>query len=150
MTPNSVCVAADHAGVALKAAVLDELQKMGISVSDLGSSSGESVDYPDFALKVTDTLTAGQASVGILICGTGIGMSIAANKMAGIRAALCRTEFEARMSRAHNDANVLCLGQRVTGVGLAIEIVRAFVLTSFEGGRHASRVAKLNQLDERR
>lgn len=148
--PLSVAIAADHAGVALKADVVAELKKLGHQVDDLGPASTDSVDYPDFAVKVTDAVTGGRAALGVLICGTGTGMSITANKVHGIRAALCRTELEARMARGHNDANVLCLGQRITGVGLALEIVKAFLATPFEGGRHAGRVEKIRQVEAKR
>jgi ribose 5-phosphate isomerase B len=144
---SRIALAADHAGLTLKAELMAELARRGVSAQDLGPHEAASVDYPDYAVKLTRALTQGEAELGLLICGTGIGMSIAANKVAGIRAALCRTEFEARMARAHNDANVLCLGQRVTGTGLAIEIVAAFLAQPFEGGRHAQRVAKLGQLE---
>lgn len=148
--PLTVAFASDHAGVPLKAELVAELKKLGHAALDLGPADTTSVDYPDFALKVTAAVTAGDAGLGVLICGTGIGMSITANKVPGVRAALCRTEFEARMARAHNDANVLCLGQRVTGAGLAVEIVKAFLATSFEGGRHAARVEKIRQVEAKR
>jgi ribose 5-phosphate isomerase B len=108
------------------------------------------VDYPDFAARVAAAVTSGEAALGVLVCGTGIGMSIGANKFAGVRAALCHSEFEARMTRAHNDANVLCLGQRVTGAGVALECLRVFLTTPFEGGRHAARVAKLAALEAKK
>jgi ribose 5-phosphate isomerase B len=146
----TVALASDHAGVDLKAQLVEELNKAGHEVVDLGPATTASVDYPDFAAKVADAIVSGRAAIGVLVCGTGIGMSITANKVAGIRAALCRTEFEARMSRMHNDANVLCLGQRVTGVGLAVEILKAFLGASFEGGRHAGRVEKIRALEARR
>lgn len=146
----SIAIASDHAGVALKAELLTELAKLGHVALDQGPADTTSVDYPDYAVKVTDAVTGGKASLGVLICGTGTGMSITANKVHGIRAALCRSEFEARMARQHNDANVLCLGQRVTGGGLALEILRAFLGASFEGGRHAARVAKINQVEAKR
>lgn len=144
----TIAIAADHAGVALKAELNAELSKLGHQVSDLGPADVQSVDYPDFASKVAHLVAGQKVSLGILVCGTGIGMSISANKVAGVRAALCRTEFEARMARAHNDANVLCLGQRVTGIGLALEIAKAFVSGHFEGGRHAVRVEKITQLEK--
>lgn len=146
----TIAIASDHAGVALKAELVAELGKLGQLSLDLGPADTTSVDYPDFATKVTDAVLAKKASLGVLICGTGIGMSITANKVHGIRAALCRTEFEARVTRQHNDANVLCLGARVTGGGLAIEILRAFLNANFEGGRHAARVEKINQVEAKR
>jgi ribose 5-phosphate isomerase B len=145
-----IAIASDHAGFQLKTELVAELKKLGREVQDLGPTDASSVDYPDYATKVTDAVVGKQASLGVLICGTGMGMSITANKVHGIRAALCHTEFEARMSRMHNDANVLCLGQRVTGGGLAIEILKVFLAASFEGGRHAARVAKINQVEAKR
>jgi ribose 5-phosphate isomerase B len=142
-----VALASDHAGVDLKAELGEELKKQGHEVLDLGPATTASVDYPDYAVKVAQAITSGRANLGVLVCGTGIGMSITANKVHGIRAALCHTEFEARMSRMHNDANVLCLGQRVTGVGLANDILKAFLGASFEGGRHAGRVEKIRQVE---
>jgi ribose 5-phosphate isomerase B len=146
----TVALASDHAGVALKAELVAGLKKLGHAALDLGPEGTGPVDYPDYAVRVTKAVTSGEASLGVLVCGTGIGMSITANKVHGIRAALCHTEFEARMSRMHNDANVLCLGQRVTGVGLALAILEAFLTTSFEGGRHADRVEKIRQLEAQR
>lgn len=139
----NVLLAADHAGVALKGDLVAALKTWGHAPVDLGPTELVSVDYPDFAQRLCGALLKGDAPLGVLICGTGIGMSIAANKVHGIRAALCRTEFEARMARAHNDATVLCLGQRVTGNGLAAEVLKAFIETRFEGGRHQTRVAKM-------
>lgn len=147
---TALAIAADHAGVALKAELVTELKKLGHEVIDLGPESTASVDYPDYATKLTDLVTKGTPALGILVCGTGIGMSIAANKVKGIRAAVCRTEFEARATRQHNDANVLCLGQRVTGGGVALEIAKAFVAASFEGGRHQVRVDKVKALEANR
>ena len=146
----SIAIASDHAGVQLKAELVAELAKLGQIAVDLGPVDTTSVDYPDYALKVTDAVIEKRASLGVLICGTGIGMSITANKVHGIRAALCHTEFEARATRMHNDANVLCLGQRVIGGGLAIEILKAFLNTPFEGGRHAARVAKITAVEAKR
>jgi ribose 5-phosphate isomerase B len=146
----TIAVAADHAAVALKAELVAELGRLGHEALDLGPFDTTSVDYPDYATKVTGAVTSGQAALGVLLCGTGLGMAITANKVHGIRAALCRTEFEARLSRQHNDANVLCLGARVTGGGLALEILKAFLGASFEGGRHAARVEKIRQVEAKR
>lgn len=146
----TIAIAADHAAVALKAELVAELGRLGHEALDLGPFDATSVDYPDYATKVTDAITGGKASLGVLLCGTGLGMAITANKVHGIRAALCRTEYEARLSRQHNDANVLCLGARVTGGGLAAEIVKAFLAASFEGGRHAARVEKIRQVEAKR
>ena len=117
-------------------------------MDDLGPLTSDSVDYPDYAAKVGGAVVAGRARFGVLVCGTGIGMSIAANKVKGVRAALCTTEFEARMARAHNDANVLCLGERVVGGGLGASIVRAFLEQAFEGGRHQRRVQKITEMEK--
>ena len=141
-------MAADHAGLELKKALVDVAKAKGAGVQDLGTHTGDSVDYPDFALKVARAVAKGEAPLGVLVCGTGIGMSIAANKVKGVRAALCTTEFEAKMARAHNDANVLCVGQRVVGVGVAGAILEAFLATAFEGGRHAARVKKIHQEEQ--
>ncbi len=143
-----IAVGSDHAGMMLSVDLAKSLTEAGHQVEDLGTYSEASVDYPDFAKKVADSVASGKTELGILVCGTGIGMSITANKVHGVRAAVCRTEFEAKMARAHNDANILCLGQRVTGPGLAKEIVRAFISGSFEGGRHANRVAKITALEK--
>ncbi|HUL59693.1 MAG TPA: ribose 5-phosphate isomerase B [Anaeromyxobacteraceae bacterium] len=144
---DKVIAGSDHAGLALRAEAVKAAQAAGFEVQDLGPFSAESVDYPDYARRVGEAVAAGQARLGILVCGTGIGMSIAANKVRGVRAALCTSEYQARMSRAHNDANVLCIGERVVGPGLGAEIVRAFLATPFEGGRHARRVQKTADLE---
>jgi ribose 5-phosphate isomerase B len=138
-----VVIASDHAGVALKAELVAALRSWGLDTVDLGPDSTASVDYPDFAQRVTDAIGRGDAALGVLVCGSGIGMSIAANKRPGIRAALCHHELEATLARQHNDANVLCLGSRFTGSALALAIAQAFVKGQFEGGRHQQRVAKL-------
>jgi ribose 5-phosphate isomerase B len=138
-----LAVACDHAGFSLKGEVKDALEKLGHSVEDLGTKDASSVDYPDFAMAVARAVRSGRAELGVLICGTGVGMAMTANKFRGVRAAVCTCEFMARMSRAHNDANVLCLGERVTGPGVARAIAEVFVSTAFEGGRHARRVAKI-------
>lgn len=143
---SAIGIASDHAGVALKAELRRLLESAGHLVTDFGPGSGERVDYPDYAVAVAHKIGNG-IDLGILVCGTGIGMSIAANKVAGVRAALCRTEFEAKMARAHNDANVLCLGERVTGSALALAIAEAFVAGRFEGGRHSDRVDKIGAIE---
>ena len=140
-----IAVGCDHGGYDLKNTIIKLLTDKGYTVNDLGTYGTESVDYPVYASKVCDAVTSGEAPLGILVCGTGIGMSIAANKHRGIRAALCSDVFSAKMTRAHNDANVLCLGARVIGPGLACEIVKAFLSSSFEGGRHSKRVEMLEQ-----
>jgi len=139
-------IASDHAGVDFKAFVKGLFEKRGYEVIDMGPATKDRVDYPDFASKVCKEVLKDQESKGILICGSGLGMSMAANKFDGIRAALCHNEYSAKMAREHNDANVLCLGERVSGEGMVEAIVEAWLNHSFEGGRHAGRVAKINAL----
>jgi ribose 5-phosphate isomerase B len=145
--PDIIAFGSDHAGLALRAEAVRVATAAGFQVEDLGPFSGESVDYPDFASRVGQAVAEGRARLGVLVCGTGIGMSIAANKVKGVRAAHCNTEFEARMARAHNDANILCLGERVVGLGLGGAIVAVFLAQAFEGGRHQRRVDKISTLD---
>ncbi len=140
---QSIHLASDHAGIDLKTTLAEHLGKKGIKVVNHGTDSRESCDYPVLAHKLCAAVEA-TGEPGILICGTGIGVSIAANRHAGIRAALCTTELHARFARLHNNANVLCLGARVTGVELAQAIVDAFLEASFEGGRHQRRLDLLN------
>ncbi len=137
----SVHIASDHAGLALKNLVKEHLEAKGYCIHDHGTNTADSCDYPVFAQKLCQELLkdAGEAK-GILICGTGVGMSIMANRYEGIRAALCGSEFQVRATREHNDANVLCLGERVTGPGLALSMVDIFMETAFEGGRHQRRI----------
>ncbi|HET7558925.1 MAG TPA: ribose 5-phosphate isomerase B [Limnochordia bacterium] len=137
----------DHAGFPYKESLINHLQGAGHEVTDLGTYGAASVDYPDFAAAVAAAVAAGSADLGVLVCGSGIGVSIAANKVNGARAALCHEPFSARMARAHNDANIVCLGARVIGLGLAFEVVDAFVQGAFEGGRHAARVRKIAALE---
>lgn len=134
----------DHAGLDLKNALVARAKARGLEVVDLGTHAAASTDYPDYAHEVARRVAAGEGR-GVLVCGTGIGMSIAANRHPGVRAALCAEPFGARMTRLHNDANVLCLGARITGPGLAEEIFDVFVDTPFEGGRHARRVTKIDE-----
>ena len=143
-----VIAGSDHAGLVLRAEVVRVAREKGFEVEDLGPLSGDSVDYPDYARKVAEAVAAGRARFGLLVCGTGIGMSIAANKVKGVRAAHCGNELEARMARAHNDANVLCLGERVLGLGLGAAVVTAFLEQPFEGGRHQRRVDKIGALEK--
>ena len=143
-------IASDHAGLQLKTELVEALKGQGVEVQDLGTHSGDSVDYPDFASNLAKRVAAGDFPLGVLICGTGIGMSIVANKHRGVRAAVCSTEFEARMARAHNDANVLCMGQRVVGGGVARAILEAFLAQPFEGGRHERRVQKIRDAENER
>lgn len=145
-----IAIGADHAGYQLKEALIKGVLAPH-EVIDLGThSSHEPVDYPVYAFAVAEAVADKKADYGILICGTGIGMAMAASRVPGIRAATCTNVYMARMARAHNDANVLCLGGRVLGVGLAEEIVRAFLTTPFEGGRHARRLALISQGPQRR
>lgn len=140
---SKVAVGCDHAGLELKNQVAKVLGARGFDVVDVGTFGNDSVDYPDFASQVSRMVGSKEAAFGVLVCGTGLGMSIVANKYRGVRAAVCTTEFEARATRAHNDANVLCLGERVVGVGLGVAIAEAFFDTAFEGGRHERRVQKI-------
>lgn len=142
-----IAIGADHGGFLLKNALLKLLKGLGHAVKDFGCRGPESVDYPDFAAKVAQGVSQGLFDRGILICGTGIGMSIAANKFPNVRAALCHNLFTARLSRQHNDANVLTMGERVIGRGIAEEMVKVWLETPFEGGRHARRVDKIKGLD---
>lgn len=146
---KTVVIGCDHGGYELKLPILAYLNEEGYRVIDVGCDSTDSVDYPLYADKLCKVIADKDADVGILICGTGIGMSIAANKHVGIRAACCENTFSARMTRAHNDANVLCLGARVIGAGLAVDMVELFLNTDFLGGRHEKRVAMLNELDNK-
>lgn len=143
-----LAIGCDHGGYALKCEVIKHLTERGIDFSDFGCG-GETVDYPDIAEKVCAEIAGGRAERGILICGTGIGMSMAANKVKGIRAALCGDCYSASFTRLHNDANVLCMGARVIGAGLAVQIVDEFLDTAFEGGRHSARVDKIMKLEEK-
>lgn len=138
-----IALGSDHAGFNLKEAVKSMLDDLGHTYVDLGCESTESVDYPDFAFAVADAVAQGRFPQGILVCGSGIGMCMVANKVPGIRAALCHDTFSARGARAHNNANILCMGERVIGLGLAREIVSAYLTTDFEGGRHARRLEKM-------
>ena len=143
MNVKKFYIATDHAGYALKAYVKDFVTELGHEIIDLGPESADRVDYPDFAKKCADAVIADEGSFGILICGTGIGISISANKVAGIRAALCHDTYTATLTRQHNDANILCFGERVVGKGVIGDMIKAFINTEFEGGRHAGRVAKI-------
>lgn len=139
----NIALGCDHGGFGLKQEILAYLQQAGHAVNDQGCHSEDSVDYPDFAERVCAVIGSGQAERGILVCGTGIGMSMAANRHRHIRAALCQEPFSARMSREHNDANVLCLGGRVVGSGLALDIIRVWLATEFAGGRHLRRITMM-------
>ncbi len=141
---RTIAVGCDHGGYDLKQLIVELLVELDCKVVDVGCNSTSSVDYPSFGNTVCDKINQGQCSAGILICGTGIGMSMVANRKIGIRAALCHDEYTARLSREHNDANVLCLGARVLGSGVAREIVREWLTTDFAGGRHQQRISQFS------
>jgi ribose 5-phosphate isomerase B len=142
--PNKVIAfGCDHAGFDLKIALMEAARAFDHYVLDLGTHSTESVDYPDYANKIVESLKSEQASLGVIICGTGIGMAMAANRHAGIRAAVCHTELEARLAREHNNANILCLGGRILAIDQAKSCLAAFISAHFIGGHHTARVAKL-------
>ena len=150
MEIKKIVIGSDHAGYNLKLKVKAHLESRGFEVTDVGTNSPESCNYTVYAHALCEAIQKGEAPLGILVCGTGIGMSMAANKHKGIRAACCENTFSARMTRMHNDANVLCFGERVIGYGQACDIVDQFVDTAFEGGRHQARVDDINALDENR
>jgi len=143
-----IAIGCDHAGFILKNKVIDYFREQGIPFNDYGTDSTESCNYPDIAKVVANAVLSGECDLGILICGTGIGMSIAANKFKGIRAACCSDTFSARLTRMHNDANILCFGARVVGEGLAIDMVDLFINTQFEGGKHKLRVDMISELEK--
>lgn len=144
-----IVIGSDHGGLELKSAIISYLDRRGIEIADAGTDNGDSVDYPDFGLKVAEKVVAGGAESGILICGTGIGMSIAANKVPGIRAALVTDVFMARMAKEHNNANILVLGGRVLDEQNACDLVGAWLDASFEGGRHQGRLDKIAEIEKR-
>lgn len=143
MSGEVIALASDHAGLALKAALADELRRLGFGVLDLGTHSGASVDYPDFGYRLAAALSEGKASRGVAVCGSGIGISMAANRYPWVRAALCSDATGARLAREHNDANVIAFGERMIGVEVAKEALRVFLQTPFAGDRHTPRVHKL-------
>ncbi|AKF06741.1 ribose 5-phosphate isomerase B [Sandaracinus amylolyticus] len=140
---DSIVIACDHAGLPLKQEIVAALQELGRAFEDLGTHDTASVDYPDYARRASSLIVEGKHRFAVLICGSGVGMAIAANKLPQIRAVVCSEPYSAAMSRRHNDANVLCMGARVVGPGLAREILEAFLGQQFEGGRHQRRVDKL-------
>lgn len=146
---NKIYAGCDHGGFELKNTLIDHLRKLGYTVEDMGCTSEESCNYPDYASAVCEKVAKEENTYGLLVCGTGIGMSMAANKHKGIRAALCCDTFSAKMTRCHNNANVICMGARVTGAGLATEICDAFFSSEFEGGRHATRVAMVMDIENK-
>jgi ribose 5-phosphate isomerase B len=143
-----IAIGADHAGFELKNQLGEVLRRTGHEVCDFGTNSAESTDYPDYAGRVAKAVASGTVERGVLVCGSGVGMSIAANKVCGVRAALGVTPEEVRLTRAHNDANILTLGARFTDAGVAQRLLQAFLETPFDGGRHARRVAKITQLED--
>ena len=144
---KTLIVGSDHAGLGLKRELLSVAAELGYEVVDIGTHTSDSTDYPDYAHQVAAAVGRGEG-LGLLVCGTGLGMSMAANRHPGVRAAVCGDVFSASMTRQHNDANVLCIGARVVGGGLAAEIVKAFLTASFEGGRHERRVNKIDAPNE--
>lgn len=143
MPEKPIAVAADHAGFELKSILLGELEALGRPVLDLGTSGPESVDYPDFGRAAAEAVAGGRADKAVIVCGTGIGIAMAANRIPGVRAAVCHDLTSARLARAHNDANVIALGARLIGSEVAKDCLRAFLETEFEGGRHQRRIDKL-------
>lgn len=142
-----IVMASDHGATDLRREVFDYIREQGFDVEDLGTHEDASVDYPDFATLVVEKIRSGEADRGVLMCGTGLGISMSANRYRGIRAAPCHSEFEARMARQHNDANILALGGRVVGPGLAMSIFDAWMEAEFEGGRHQRRVEKIEAIE---
>ena len=142
-----IAIGCDHGGLEHKNAIVEHLKERGFEVVDFGIYEQKSVDYPESALKVANSITSGETERGFLVCGTGIGMSLAANKVKGIRAAACSEHFSAKYTRLHNNSNILCLGGRVIGVGTALELVDLFVDTEFEGGRHSRRVDMITDIE---
>ncbi len=148
MNMKTISVGCDHAGFAIKEVVICHLKERGFDVIDVGTYSTESCNYPTFAHAVCKNIQDGVSELGILICGTGIGMSIAANKHKGIRAAACSDTFSARLTRMHNNANVLCFGERVVGMGLACDLVDGFLDAEFEGGKHQVRIDMITEIEQ--
>ncbi|MEC4677121.1 MAG: ribose 5-phosphate isomerase B [Nitrospirota bacterium] len=143
-----IAIGCDHAGLGLKEDIVELVKSLDIEVIDCGTNSTESVDYPDFGKKVSELVSSGKIKKGILICGTGIGMSMVSNKFPNVRAALCNDLFTAQMSRRHNDANILVIGGRIVGKDLAVEIVKTWLATPFEGNRHLIRINKIKAIEE--
>ena len=143
-----IAIGCDHGGFEHKNAIAEHLKERGFEVTDFGIYENKSVDYPEIALKVANSVAAGENTLGILVCGTGIGMSIAANKVNGIRAAAVSDHFSAKYTRLHNNANILCLGGRVIGIGTALELADLFVDTEYEGGRHQKRLQMITEIEK--
>ena len=143
-----IVIASDHGGFSLKVDIVSFLKELGYEVNDMGPKNQNSVDYPDYGIRIAQAVTQNTNSRGIVICGTGIGMSIVVNRFTGIRGTLCSDLYTAKLCREHNDSNILIMGGRVVGYGLAREIVKVWLSTPFDGGRHQKRLDKINQLDE--
>lgn len=144
-----IAIGSDHGGFRLKGEVIEHLKLKGIEIKDFGTLTESSCDYADYAIQVAEAVVTKQFDFGILICGTGIGISIAANKVPGIRAAVCADTFSAHATRQHNDANILAMGERVVGTGLALDIVDTFLSAEFEGGRHSTRINKIADIEKK-
>lgn len=144
-----IALGSDHGGFELKGEIISFLKDNGYEIKDFGTNSTDSCDYADYAIKVSEAVAAKECDFGILICGTGIGIGIAANKVPGIRAALCSDTFSAHATREHNNANILTMGQRVVGVGLALDIVKTFLTSEFEGDRHIRRIEKISEIERK-
>lgn len=144
-----VAIASDHGGINIREEIKSLMEEMGVEFEDFGCDCETSVDYPDYALPVAEKVASGEFDRGILICGTGIGMSIAANKVKGIRCALVHDVFSAKVTRQHNDTNMIAMGERVIGAGLAREIAKAWLTSDFEGGRHATRIGKITEYESK-
>lgn len=144
-----IAIGSDHGGFEMKALIIKHLKEKGLQVEDLGSCDCNSVDYPDYGQAVAEAVSSGRCEKGIVICGTGIGISISANKVPGIRAALCTDSFMARMAKEHNNANIIALGARVIGPGVALDIVDTWLNSEFQGGRHQVRVDKISAIEEK-
>jgi len=145
---NLIAIASDHGGFSLKVDIVSFLKELGYEVNDMGPKNQNSVDYPDYGIRIAQAVTKNTDSRGIVICGTGIGMSIVVNRFPGIRGTLCSDLYTAKLCREHNDSNILIMGGRVVGHGLAREIVKVWLSTPFDGGRHQKRLDKINQFDE--
>jgi RpiB/LacA/LacB family sugar-phosphate isomerase len=149
MEKLKIAIASDHAGLEMKEDLKEFLQSIGVEVVDMGVNDGKSVDYPDYGIPLADRVSRGEVPRGVLVCGTGIGMSILANKFKGVRAALVNDVFTARMAKEHNDANILVIGGRIVGKGLAREMLKTWIEARFEGGRHQTRLDKITELEKK-
>ena len=144
-----IAVGSDHGGFNLKQVIIEHLKSINVQFNDFGTFDTKSVDYPDYGLAVAEAVASGEYDKGIIVCGTGIGISIAANKVPGIRAAHCTDTFSANAAGEHNNANIIALGERITGPGLALDIVDAYLNSKFQGGRHAGRINKISEIEKK-